>query len=120
MRIGALADSGLVAKRIWVLRRSTAPAPAIPEEYGTPRTLADLASHRVVHYSSTFAGEAATFEYFDGSGYREKPMRAVVTVNNTEPPGCLLSRSGDLSRRRARAWPRASRPGWSKSCPIRP
>ncbi len=84
MRIGALADSGLVAKRIGVLQMMNCASPRYLEKYGTPRSVSDLAQHLLVHYSLTFAGEAPSFEYFDGDRYREQEMRCAVTVNSTD------------------------------------
>jgi DNA-binding transcriptional LysR family regulator len=47
--------------------------------------VADLARHRVVHYSPGLRGERPTFEVPDGAGgYREIPVRSVVTVNNVD------------------------------------
>ncbi|HYQ46334.1 MAG TPA: LysR family transcriptional regulator [Polyangiaceae bacterium] len=84
MRVGALSDSTLVAKRIGVLEMMNCASPRYLEKYGTPRTLADLKQHLVVHYSLTFAGETASFEYFDGSDYRDLEMRCALTVNSTD------------------------------------
>jgi len=84
MRIGALADSTLVAKRIGVLRMMNCASPRYLEKYGTPNSLADLARHLLVHYSLALGGETPTFEYFDGQVYREQEMRSAVTVNSTD------------------------------------
>jgi len=84
LRVGALSDSGLVAKRIGHLQMVNCASPRYLEKYGTPRAIADLAQHLLVHYSLTFGGDAPSFEYFDGTAYREMPMRAAVTVNSTD------------------------------------
>jgi DNA-binding transcriptional LysR family regulator len=84
LRIGALSDSGLVAKRIGVLEMMNCASPRYLEKYGTPRSVPDLAQHLLVHYSLSFAGEAPTFEYFDGSAYREQQMQSRITVNSTD------------------------------------
>jgi len=84
LRIGALSDSALVAKRIGVLHMMNCASPRYLEKYGTPRTLADLAQHLLVHYSLSFGAEAPSFEYFDGNTYREREMRAAVSVNSTD------------------------------------
>jgi DNA-binding transcriptional LysR family regulator len=84
MRIGTLADSGLVAKRIGILEMMNCASPRYLEKYGTPRSVADLAQHLLVHYSLTFGGEAPSFEYFDGSAYREQQMQGALTVNSTD------------------------------------
>jgi len=84
LRIGALSDSTLVAKRIGVLEMMNCASPRYLEKYGTPRSLADLARHLLVHYSLTLGGEPASFEYFDGQAYREREMPSVLTVNSTD------------------------------------
>ena len=38
----------------------------------------------VVHYSLRLGADAPSFEYRDGNGYRDRPMRSIVTVNSTE------------------------------------
>ena len=81
LRIGALADSGLVARRLGALRMANCASPAYLVKHGTPRVLADLDRHVLVHYSGRFGADAPGFEYRDGDRYRERPMRAVVTVN---------------------------------------
>jgi len=84
MRVGALRDSALVAKRIGVLEMMNCASPRYLEKYGTPRSVADLAQHLLVHYSLTFGSERPSFEYFDGNTYREQEMRSAITVNSTD------------------------------------
>src|SRR6478752_2573607 len=83
-RVDLLREGFDVAKRIGVLEMMNCASPRYLEKYGTPRTLADLKQHLVVHYSLTFAGETASFEYFDGSDYRDLEMRCALTVNSTD------------------------------------
>jgi len=84
MRVGLLADSALVAKRIGVLQMTNCASPRYLEKYGTPQHLSDLAQHLLVHYSAGFGSERPSFEYFDGNAYREHEMRGSVTVNSTD------------------------------------
>lgn len=84
LRVGALADSGLTARRLGALRMVNCASPAYLARRGTPRTLDDLEGHLVVHYAADLGAGAPGFEYRDGDGYRERPMRAVVTVNNAD------------------------------------
>lgn len=50
LRIGELADSSMVARRIGQFRTLTAASPAYLEKHGRPRTPEDLAKHRCVGY----------------------------------------------------------------------
>ena len=85
LRVGALADSELVARPLGVLTMRNVASPAYLRAHGTPRTLADLAQHRVVHYMPSLNAQGAAWDYIDASGqHRTLPMRAHVTVNGTE------------------------------------
>jgi DNA-binding transcriptional LysR family regulator len=49
-----------------------------------PRRIADLDQHQLVHYSLSLGGDEPSFEYREGGKWVERPMRSVVTVNNTD------------------------------------
>lgn len=83
MRIGTLSDSGLTARRLGELRMINCASPGYVRRHGTPRTLDDLERHLLVHYSLT-GGDEPSFEYPHPGGFRSKPMRATVTVNNAD------------------------------------
>jgi DNA-binding transcriptional LysR family regulator len=84
VRVGSLPDSGLVAKRLGELRQVNCASPSYLREYGVPKTLEDLARHRMVHYTQTLGSPPLGFEYFDGQRTHVVPMRGVVTVNNSD------------------------------------
>ncbi len=86
LRVGALADSDLVARPLGVLRMRNVASPAYLRTHGTPRTLADLAAaHRVVHYMPSLNAQGAAWDYVGADGrHRSLPMRANVTVNGTD------------------------------------
>ena len=84
LRVGKLADSGLMARRLVELPMMNCASPSYLRKHGTPRSLDDLDEHLVVHYSTRFGADAPSFEYRDGTTYRERPMRSVITVNSTE------------------------------------
>jgi DNA-binding transcriptional LysR family regulator len=86
LRIGALGNSDLVARRLGLMRMSNAASPAYLAAHGVPRTLADLAHHRVVHYTPSLAFNDAAWEYFDRADevYKTLPMAAAVSVNGTD------------------------------------
>ena len=86
LRVGALGDSELVARTLGGLRMRNLASPAYLARHGMPRTLADLAGHRVVHYASTLSTQDAGWDYrdpVDGTP-RTLPMRAALTVNGTD------------------------------------
>jgi len=86
LRVGALGDSELVARPLGGLRMSNLASPDYLRKHGTPRKLADLARHHVVHYASTLSTQDAAWEYRDPAdgSVRTLPMRATVTVNGTD------------------------------------
>lgn len=85
LRIGALPDSELVARPLGELRMCNVASPDYLRAHGTPRTLADLARHRIVHYAARLGSQGAGFEYQDASGaVRVHPMRSTVVVNSTD------------------------------------
>jgi len=61
IRIGALPDSSLRAIRVGQVRRVVCASPAYLKKYGSPKTPADLARHRIVAATSVSAGPDWTF-----------------------------------------------------------
>jgi DNA-binding transcriptional LysR family regulator len=84
VRVGELTDSGLTVRRLGRLAMVNCATPAYLLRHGTPRTLADLDHHFIVHYSSKLGADAPSWEYPCGDGYAERPMQSQITVNNTE------------------------------------
>jgi DNA-binding transcriptional LysR family regulator len=85
MRVGTLADSDLVVRRLGELPQINVASPAYLACHGTPRTLDDLAGHQVVHYDGKLGLQGAAWEYMDkGGAPRRLPMRASVVVNGTD------------------------------------
>jgi len=84
LRAGPLQDSSLVARPLGTYRIVNCASPDYLRRFGTPRTIADLATHRLVHYATQFGARADGFEFHDGDGYRSVPMPGALTVNNAE------------------------------------
>jgi DNA-binding transcriptional LysR family regulator len=84
LRVGKLEDSSLVARRLGEMKMINCASPAYLKKYGTPRSLDDLDGHLLVHYSPRFGADSPGFEYLDGRGYEERPMRSVITVNSAD------------------------------------
>ena len=84
LRVGALGDSNLIARPLGAYRIVNCASPVYLQRHGVPRTLDDLAAHRLIHYVATFGGRAEGFEYFDGERYRALSMPGALTVNNAE------------------------------------
>lgn len=85
VRLGALAESGLVARKLGDVALGNAASPAYLREHGMPRSLDDLAHHRLIHYTQTLGSRPLGFEYVDEQGATQAvPMQGVITVNNSE------------------------------------
>ncbi len=91
LRIGPVGDGSLVGRRLGLMPMMNCASPGYLRKYGVPQRLEDLERHLVVHYASSGAEGTPSFEYPHGGGYREWPMRSVLTVNNVDAyvAGCL-------------------------------
>ena len=81
LRVGPVLEPGLVGRRLGEAPMMNCASPSYLRQHGTPLTLDDLRDHLVVHYATD---PVPTFEYFDGTTYKELPMRSAVTVDNLE------------------------------------
>lgn len=84
LRVGVLADSGLVAARLGQLDLVNVASPTYLKKHGKPRTIAELDDHFLVHYSASLGGDVPELEWKDGDRYRTKRMRCLITVNNAD------------------------------------
>lgn len=85
LRIGALPDSSLVARRLGRLSRLTCASPAYLERFGTPERLEDLAGHRGVRYFSPHLGNRSyPFDFVRDGVELEVPLTGPVAVNDSE------------------------------------
>ena len=68
IRLGALADSTLIARRLAPMRRVTCASPAYLERFGTPRSPDDLVNHTGLSYSNI--PDSAHWQYRCPNGER--------------------------------------------------
>jgi DNA-binding transcriptional LysR family regulator len=82
LRIGALADSSLVSRRVGAVRRVTIASPDYLARFGAPKTPADLARHRIVLTTAVSATPEWRFE----AGGRPRAVRLDprLRVNDVE------------------------------------
>lgn len=83
VRIGALADSSLKAKKLAETRVLMVASPEYLAQNGAPRSIDDLNAHRLLHYSHLSTGN---FWRVRGPSGEERQMRVggSLTVNNGE------------------------------------
>tara|TARA_A100001391_G_scaffold197792_3_gene178515 strand:+ start:58928 stop:59833 length:906 start_codon:yes stop_codon:yes gene_type:complete len=84
LRVGEVGDVNLFARRLGMFAIVNCASPAYLARHGTPRTLADLAGHRLIHYVPGLGGGSPGFEYPQGDGYASLPMDGALTVNSAE------------------------------------
>ncbi|KVL22556.1 LysR family transcriptional regulator [Burkholderia ubonensis] len=86
VRVGALSDTSLIARRIGELAQVNCASPAYLARHGTPRSPDDLPEHVAVGYFSSRTGRELDWEYADmdtGEMHAVK-MRSVVSVNSSQ------------------------------------
>jgi DNA-binding transcriptional LysR family regulator len=84
IRVGRLDDSSLIARPLGHFSMVNCASPDYLARFGTPLSLADLASHRLVDYAPALAGRPACFDYVDGDEERSVEVAAAVAVNNSD------------------------------------
>lgn len=85
LRVGAIGDHSLIAVPLGAYEQINCASRAYLKRRGTPKTLDDLASHQLIHYTQTLGTRPAGFEYVDANGDRiHVPMQGIVTVNNSD------------------------------------
>jgi DNA-binding transcriptional LysR family regulator len=84
LRVGPVADSGLVARPLGQMQMVNCASPGYLRAHGVPVSLTDLAQHQLVHYATTLGAPAGGFEYVDGAQDRSVLMAGAVTVSRAE------------------------------------
>ncbi len=82
VRVGTVMDPGVVVRPLGRARVVTLASAEYLARHGTPRTLEDMAGHRLIHYSPHFGSQAEGWEYFDGAQYRQLSLAGSITVNS--------------------------------------
>jgi DNA-binding transcriptional LysR family regulator len=84
LRVGELANSGMVARRVAVLEEGTFASPAYIERYGEVLGLDDLEKHRIVGFVSSATGQVLPLEFTVGGRVRHVTPRVAVSVTAAE------------------------------------
>ncbi|MBF5005311.1 LysR family transcriptional regulator [Diaphorobacter caeni] len=96
IRVGALANNGLVARALGLFDLVNCVSPSYIAEHGEPHALADLAQHWIVGYAPPGKAHSASFDHVDQEGVLQSvPMRHRLLVNSTDTyTGACLAGSG--------------------------
>jgi DNA-binding transcriptional LysR family regulator len=84
LRVGQLADSGLIARTIGDLLLVNVASPAYLKRHGVPRAPGDLGHHLAVNYASPSSGRVEGWEWIENGNTRSLAMNGRVTVNSAE------------------------------------
>lgn len=84
LRVGTLADSGLISRPLGKLPLINTASPTYLARFGTPLTPADLKDHWAVNYASPTSGRVDQWQWIEARGEQSLRMRGRVTVNNAE------------------------------------
>ncbi len=84
LRVGPLADSAMVARRIGELRFINVAAPAYLARFGTPTSPDDLSQHQGVLFASPTTGRVEEWEWEEAGALRQLAIPGRVTVNSAE------------------------------------
>ncbi len=84
LRVGELANSGMVARRVALLEEGTFASPSYIERHGKPRTLEDLEKHRMVAFVSSATGQVLPLEFRVGGKVRYLTPTVAVSVTAAE------------------------------------
>jgi LysR family transcriptional regulator, regulator for bpeEF and oprC len=84
VRIGALQDSSLVARRIGLFEGVTCAAPSYIERAGMPASLEDLENHKAVNYFSSRTGRILDWAFMVDGKEVEVKMKGMVSVNDAD------------------------------------
>jgi DNA-binding transcriptional LysR family regulator len=84
VRIGSLVDAALIARPLGLMEQINCASPDYLERFGTPRSLAELAAHRLVHYVPTLGMKPIGWEFVEQGETRFLEMPGALTVNSTD------------------------------------
>ncbi|WGS52526.1 LysR family transcriptional regulator [Paraburkholderia sp. D15] len=84
VRVGALQDSSLVARRIGLFEGVTCAAPEYIERFGMPSSLEDLDNHKAVNYFSSRTGRTLDWAFMVDGKEVEVKMKSIVSVNDAD------------------------------------
>lgn len=85
VRVGSVGDQSLIAVPLGERRQINVASRAYLKQHGTPKTLEDLAKHKLIHYAQTLGTRSQGFEYVSPQGNTLYiPMQGVLTVNNSD------------------------------------
>lgn len=90
IRVGEPADSGLMLRRLGMLREVTVASPAYLAQHGTPETVDDLSGHQMVGFLSSLTGAVLPLEFNVDGKPREIELPMIVSANHSDTTADLV------------------------------
>lgn len=84
IRVGELADSSLIARKLGQFRVVTCASPAYLQRFGTPASVQDLRSHRCIGYVSENTGKPWPWQFETAGGRITVDLDSHLTINDAE------------------------------------
>ncbi|MEI6001976.1 LysR family transcriptional regulator [Paraburkholderia bengalensis] len=84
VRVGALQDSSMVARRVGLIEGATVGSPEYLESMGMPETLEDLERHTAVNYFSSRDGRVIDWSFLENGKEVDVKMKGSISVNDAE------------------------------------
>lgn len=84
LRVGVLADSGMVARRLALLEEVTCASPGYIERFGRPVRWDALKGHQMVGFRSSALGQVMPLEFQVGKALKTVMLPRVLTVNGAD------------------------------------
>jgi LysR family transcriptional regulator for bpeEF and oprC len=84
IRVGAVGDVGLVAKRIGAYSQVTCAAPSYLKKYGEPKSLEDLENHTCVDYVVGKTGRVRHWEFVIDGETKTVAPQSMLAVNDAD------------------------------------
>lgn len=84
LRVGPLADSGLIARTLGDLPLINVASPAYLRRHGVPEMPDALHDHLAINYASPSSARVEAWEWVEDGARRTRPMRSRVAVNSAE------------------------------------
>jgi len=84
IRVGSPTDSGLILRRLGMLREITVASPGYLARFGTPGSVADLEGHRMVGFLSSLTGEVIPLEFMVNGRPHDIVLPMQVSANHSD------------------------------------
>jgi len=84
IRIGELADSSFISRRVGNVRMATCAAPSYLEKYGTPMTPDELIHHKAINFFSEHSREVMEWKFAMNGKVVSRRLGSNMLVNNSD------------------------------------